>query len=64
MKEACDKTNAYLSISWSIESFDCMQHDILIAKVYVLGFDKKYVRVIYTYLSNRIQVKKSCLFFE
>ena len=46
MKEACDKTNAYLSIYWSIESFDCMQHDILIAKVYVLGFDKKYVRVI------------------
>ena len=40
------------------KAFDYLQHDLLFAKLFLFGFNFKYLRVINTYLSNRVQVTK------
>ena len=35
------------------KAFDTMDHDLLIAKLYVYGFDKNSLRLIKSYLSDR-----------
>ena len=37
------------------KAFDCIQHDLLIAKCYAYGVDLKSVSYLYDYLSNRKQ---------
>ena len=38
-----------------LKAFDCLDHDLLIAKLYAYGFDIKAVKLIKSYLSNRYQ---------
>ena len=37
------------------KAFDCLLHDLLIAKLYVFGFDFKSLRFIHALLNDRIQ---------
>ena len=37
------------------KAFDCISHDLLIAKLYAYGFDKSSIRLIYSYLKGRHQ---------
>ena len=38
--------------------FDCLQHDLIIAKLHAYGFDMQAFKLIYSYLLNRIQSLK------
>ena len=40
------------------KAFDCLQHDLIIAKLHACGFDMQALKLIYSYLSNRIQSVK------
>ena len=40
------------------KAFDCLNHELLIAKLEAYGFDKSSLNYIYSYLSNRIQRTK------
>jgi len=47
------------------KAFDCINHQLLIAKLYAYGFDIKSVRYIFSYLTNRTQrVKINSSFSE
>ena len=35
--------------------FDCIDHELLIAKLHAYGFDIKFLRLIHSYLYDRIQ---------
>ena len=37
------------------KAFDCLSHDLLIAKLNAYGFDKNSLKLVYSYLSNREQ---------
>ena len=42
------------------KAFDCIRHDLLIAKLYIYGFSQKAITFIYLYLKRRKQkVSKS-----
>ena len=51
------KIIAALSVDLS-KTFDCLQHDLIIAKLHAYGFDMQALKLIYSYLSNRIQSVK------
>ena len=38
-----------------LKAYDCIPHDLLKAKLEAYGFNRKALRLIYSYLSNRIQ---------
>ena len=40
------------------KAFDCISHELLIAKLHVYGFSKNALNLIYDYLSNRKQRTK------
>ena len=40
------------------KAFDCLSHDLLIAKLEAYGFDISALKVIYDYLKNRLQRTK------
>ena len=40
------------------KAFDCLQHDLITAKLHACGFDMQALKLIYSYLSNRIQSVK------
>ena len=37
------------------KAFDCISHDLLLAKLHAYGFDKKGLKLIYSYLKGRKQ---------
>ena len=37
------------------KAFDCISHELLMAKLYAYGFGKKSLKLMYCYLNNRIQ---------
>ena len=37
------------------KAFDCMNHELLLAKLYAYGFSKNSIKVINSYLKNRWQ---------
>ena len=51
--KVCDAALTALTIA-----FDCLKHNLLIAKLHAFGFDCKSLRVMYAYLNNRVQVTK------
>ena len=51
------KIIAALSTDFS-KAFDCLQHDLTTAKLHAYGFDMHALKLIYSYLSNRIQSVK------
>ena len=52
-KEFCAAILADLS-----EAFDCISHDLLISKLNAYGFDRNALKLIYDYLSDRLQKTK------
>ena len=40
------------------KALDCLQHDLIIAKLHAHGFDMQALKLIHSYLSNRIQSVK------
>ena len=51
-----------LSVTIISESFNCLSHELLIAKLHTYGFDKRSLVLIYNYLSNckqRLKVNDS-----
>ena len=41
-----------------LKEFDCLSHELLIAKLDAFGFDKKSLQLVHNYLSNRKQRNK------
>ena len=59
MKEARDKNKVCATVLTDFsKAFDCLKHDLLIAKLHAFGFDYKSLRVMYAYLNNRVLVTK------
>ena len=59
MNEARDKNEVCSAVFTDLSKvFECLKHDLLIAKLHALGFDYKSLRVMYSYLNNRVQVAK------
>ena len=58
MKEALDKNKVCAAVLTDLsKAFDCLKH-LFVAKLHAFGFDYKSLRVMYTYLNNRVQVTK------
>ena len=65
MKEARDNNKVCTAVLTDLsKAFDCLFHDLIIAKLYAFGFDFKSSRIIHAYLSDRIQVTKVCSFYS
>ena len=59
MKEARDSNKVCAAVLAELsKAFDCLLHDLLIAKLHAFGFDLKSLKVIHAYLNDRIQVTK------
>ena len=55
-KESVDSCGAFGTLMTDLsKAFDCLHHELLIAKLDAYGFDKKLVKLIQQYLSNRKQ---------
>ena len=55
-KEALDKKNNFGALLTDLsKAFDCIPHDLLVAKLHAYGFDYKSLNLIYNYLQNRKQ---------
>ena len=65
MKEARDNNKVCAAVLNDLsKAYDCLLHDLLIAKLHVFGFDLKSLRVIHAYLNERIQVTKVGSFYS
>ena len=65
MKEAQDSNKVCAAVFTDLsKAFDCLLHDLLIAKLHAFGFDLKSLKVIHAYLNDRIQVTKVGSFFN
>ena len=59
MKEARDKNKVCAAVLTDLsKAFDCLKHDLLIAKLHTFGFDYRSLRFMYAYHNNRVQVTK------
>ena len=59
MKDAHDKNKVCAVVLTDLsKAFDCLKHDLLIAKLRAFAFDYTSLRVMYAYLNNRVQVTK------
>ena len=55
-KKSIDNGGAFGALMTDLsKAFDCLSHELLIAKLEAYGFDEKSLKLIYNYLSNRIQ---------
>ena len=65
IKKARDKNKTCAAVLTDLsKAFDCLKHDLLIAKLHAFGFDYKSLRVMYTYLNNRVQVTKVSSYYS
>ena len=65
MKEARDNNQGCAAVLTDLsKAFDCLLHDLLIAKLHAFGFDLKSLKVIHAYLNDRIQVTKVGSFYS
>ena len=46
------------------KAFNCLLHDLLIAKLHAFGFDLKFLKVIHAYINDRIQVTNVGSFYS
>ena len=55
-KKSVDNGGAFGALLTDLsKAFDCLSHELLIAKLHAYGFDKRSLVLIYNYLSNRKQ---------
>ena len=55
-KQSVDNSAAFEALMTDFsKAFDCLSHELLIAKVDAFGFDKKSLKLVHHYLSNRKQ---------
>ena len=55
-KKSVDSGGAFGALMTNLlKAFDCLSHELLIAKLDAYDFDKKSLKLIYSYLSNRKQ---------
>ena len=55
-KKSVDNGGAFGALLTDLsKAFDCLPHELLIAKLDAYGFDKSYLTLIHSYLSNRKQ---------
>ena len=65
MKVARDSNKVCVVVLTDLsKAFDCLLHDLLIAKLHAFGFDLKSLRVIHAYLNDWIQVTKVGSFYS
>ena len=65
MKEARDSNKVCAVVLTDLsKAFDCLLHDLLIAKSHAFGFDLKSLKVIHAYINDRIQVTKVGSFYS
>ena len=65
MKAARDKNKVYAAVFTDLtKAFDCLKHDLFIAKLHPFGFDCKCLRVMYAYVNNRLQVTKVGFYYS
>ena len=56
MEKSADNGGAFGALLTDLsKAFDCLSHELLIAKLHEYGFDKRSLVLIYNYLSNRKQ---------
>ena len=59
MKKVHDKNKVCIAALIDLSKvFDCLKHDLHIAKLNAFGFGCKTLRVMYTYLNKKVQVTK------
>ena len=55
-KKSIDNGGAFGALTTDLsKAFNCLSHELLIAKLEAYGFDEKSLKLIYNYLSNRKQ---------
>ena len=55
-KESIDKRNAFCALLADLpEAFDCIDHTLLIAKLFAFGVSRLSLKLLYSCLSNRTQ---------
>ena len=55
-KNALDNKKVIAALSMDLsKAFDCLQHDLIMAKLHAYGFEMQALKLIYSYLSNRFQ---------
>lgn len=65
IKKARDKNKVCATVLTDLnKAFDFLKHDLLIAKLHASGFDYKYLRVMYAYLNNSVQVTKVGFYYR
>ena len=65
MKEARGNNKVCAGVLTDLsKAFDCLLHDLLIAKLHVFGFDLKSFRFIHAYVNNRTQLTKVGSFYS
>ena len=65
MKEARDKNNVCAAVLTDLsKAFDCLNHDLLIAKLHTFDFNCNSLRVMYAYLNSRVQVTKVGFYYS
>ena len=58
-KQSADNGGAFGTLMTNLsKAFDCLSDELLIAKLDAFGFDKKSLKLVYNYLSNRKQRAK------
>ena len=55
-KKSLDQGGEYAALLTDLsKAFDCLPHDLIIAKLHAYGFDKASLRLTYSYLTDRYQ---------
>ena len=64
-KEATDNNKAFTALSTDLsKAFDCLSHNLLIAKFHAYGLDLAYLKILQDYLTNRKKRTKVDSFYS
>ena len=68
LRQSLDKGGHYGALLTDLsEAFDCLSHDLLIAKLHAYGFDIPALRFLHNYHTNRkqrVKIDSTCSFCE